>query len=435
MFFMKSIWQEKIRPQQYPKLQENKKTEVLVIGGGMAGILCALKLQEAGKDVILLEANRIGAGITAKTTAVLTAQHDFLYQDMIRSFNEETAKAYLHGNLDAITSFRELSKKIPCDFEDMPSVQFTTGNTDKLRREAETVNRLGFPAAYKGDWSFPHDTAGAVEYPGMAQVHPLKFLYGAAKELTIYEDSRVLNLSGTTAQLENCSVDAKQVIVATHFPFINRHGAYFMKLYQSRSYVIAIENVPDPGASLAELDGHGMYFRRYGKLLLVGGADHRTGKKTEGFAYLRKYIQSHFPKAEEKFAWANQDCMSLDGLPYVGMYSPNMPGVYVATGFNAWGMSNSMVAATVLTDQIMGRENPLTHILRPNRPVLKKQLFYNVGATIEDFAIPTTKRCPHLGCALRWNPQEHSWDCPCHGSRFEENGKLLDTPAQKDANI
>ena len=150
---------------------------------------------------------------------------------------------------------------------------------------------------------------------------------------------------------------------------------------------------------------------------------------------MRKYLKSHFPKAKEKFAWANQDCMSLDGLPYVGMYSPNMPGVYVATGFNAWGMSNSMVAATVLTDQIMGRENPLIQALRPNRPVLKKQLLYNVGATIGDFVIPTIKRCPHLGCALRWNPQEHSWDCPCHGSRFAENGKLLDTPSQKDANI
>ena len=126
--------------------------------------------------------------------------------------------------------------------------------------------------------------------------------------------------------------------------------------------------------------------------------------------------------------------MSLDGLPYVGAYSPNMPGVYVATGFNAWGMTNSMVAAKMITDQICGKENPLTQVLRPDRSILHKQLFCNIGETVANFVIPTVRRCPHLGCALRWNPQEHSWDCPCHGSRFTEDGKLLDTPAQRDKN-
>ena len=123
--------------------------------------------------------------------------------------------------------------------------------------------------------------------------------------------------------------------------------------------------------------------------------------------------------------------MTLDGLPYVGPYSPNMLGVYVATGFNAWGMTNSMVAAQILTDQICGKKHPLSYALRPNRSVLRKQLLVNLGETLIDFAIPTTKRCTHLGCALKWNPQEHSWDCPCHGSRFTEQGELLDTPAQK----
>ena len=127
--------------------------------------------------------------------------------------------------------------------------------------------------------------------------------------------------------------------------------------------------------------------------------------------------------------------MSLDGLPYVGAYSPAMPNVYVATGFNAWGMTNSMVAANVLTAQICGREHPLSEALRPDRGVIHKQLFSNLGATVADFVTPTVKRCPHMGCALKWNAAEHSWDCPCHGSRFDEKGKLLDTPAQKDADI
>lgn len=432
---MESVWQKEIGRARYPELKGERQTQVLVIGGGMAGVLCARALQQAGKDVILVEANRIGSGITARTTAVLTAQHDYLYQDMIRDHGFAAAKAYLRANLDAVKSFRKLSQKIPCDFEDMPSVQFTTGSLERLCREANVVKKLGFPAQYTEKVKFPTNATAAVEYPGMGQFHPLKFLQAAAQELQIFENSRVLDLQDTTAILENGTVRAEQVVVATHFPFINRRGFYFMKLYQSRSYVLALENAPDPGATLAELEGQGMYFRKCGDLLLVGGGDHRTGKKGGGFSYVQDYVRHHFPEARQKYAWANQDCMSLDGLPYVGAYSPNMPGVYVATGFNAWGMTNSMVAAKVLTDQICGRENPLSQALRPDRSVMRKQLLCNIGATVADFAIPTTKRCPHLGCALRWNPREHSWECPCHGSRFTEKGELLDTPAQKDAEI
>lgn len=432
---MKSVWCGEDRRTCYPSLKKDIQTQVLVIGGGMAGILCARKLRAAGMDVVLLEAERIGTGITAGTTAVLTAQHDFLYQDMIERFGEATAGAYLHGNLAAVQSFRELAKEIPCDFQDMPSIQFTAQEPERLRLEAETVNRLGFPAQYRSHIDLDIPAAGAVAYPGMGQFHPLKFLHGAAQGLRIYERSRVKRLEGTTAYLENGSVRAQQVIVATHYPFINRRGLYFIKLYQCRSYVLALENAPDPGASMAELGGQGMYFRRYGDLLLVGGGDHRTGKQGGGFRFLREYTRKYFPEAKERYAWANQDCMSLDGLPYVGRYSPNMPNVYVASGFNEWGMTNSMVAAELLTDMILGRENPLEEPLRPNRSVMHKQLWRNLGATLADFVTPTVKRCPHLGCALKWNPQEHSWDCPCHGSRFDEDGKLLDTPAQKDAQV
>lgn len=432
---MKSVWQQDDSKTHYPVFRGNKRTQVLVIGGGMAGVLCAYKLQEAGKDVVLVDAGRIGDGITARTTAVLTAQHDFLYQDMIRRFDENTARAYLYANLDAVRDFRNMARKISCDFEDISSIQFTIGNPERLRMEEEVVNRLGFAARFREDISFPADATGAVEYPGMAQFHPLKFLRAVAQKLQIYENSPVLDLDGTTAILRTGSIHAEQIVVATHFPFINRRGMYFIKLYQNRSCVLALENAPDPGAAMAELDGQGMYFRRYGELLLVGGGDHRTGKNYDGFGYLRAYVQANFPQAVEKFAWANQDCMSLDGLPYVGAYSSGIPGVYVSTGFNAWGMTNSMVAAQIIVDQINERENPLSEALRPDRSMLHKQLFCNLGATVADFATPTVKRCPHMGCALKWNSAEHSWDCPCHGSRFTEDGKLLDTPAQKDAKM
>ncbi len=430
---MESVWQKTDKRTWYPALKKDLETEILVIGGGMAGILCARKLQEAGKRVVVAEAERIGHGITARTTAVLTAQHDYLYQDMLKRFGEETARAYLQGNLDAVRGFREMSKKIPCDFEEAPSVQFSANDPARLELEVETVNRLGYPARFEERIPLHVPAVGAVIYPDMAQFHPLNFLMGAAEGLEIYEQSRVRDLDGTTAQLDNGKIRAQQVIVTTHFPFINRRGLYFMKLYQSRSYVLALENAPHIDVTLAELEGQGLYFRRYGELLLMGGGDHRTGKPGGGFDYLRRLAGQYFPDAKERYAWANQDCMTLDGLPYVGRYSSHMPGVYVSTGFNAWGMTNSMVAATLLTDMLLGRENPLEGALRPDRSVMRKQLLCNVGSTVADFAMPTTKRCPHLGCALKWNPQEHSWDCPCHGSRFAEDGKLLDTPAQRDA--
>ncbi len=432
---MESVWQKTDDRIKYPSLKKDIDTEVLVIGGGMAGILCARKLQDAGKKVVLVEAERIGSGITARTTAVLTAQHDYLYQDMEKDFGEETARAYLHANLDAVAEYRKLSKKIPCDFETLPSIQYTANDPARLEKEVQTVNRLGFSARFEDNIPLDVLAVGASVYPDMGQFHPLKFLMGAAEGLEIYENSRVLDLEGTTAKLEKCSICAKQVIVATHFPFINRHGLYFMKLYQNRSYVLALENASNPGATLEELEGLGLYFRPYGNLLLMGGGDHRTGKKGGGWEYLRTLARKYFPDSKERFAWANQDCMTLDGLPYVGQYAPGMPGVYVATGFNAWGMTNSMAAANLLRDMILGKENPLEKVFDPNRSMLHKQLWCNLGATVADFAIPTKKRCPHLGCALKWNPQEHSWDCPCHGSRFAEDGKLLDTPAQKDAEL
>lgn len=429
---MDSVWQEGKSKSRYPCLRNDINAQVLVIGGGMAGVLCAKNMAEAGKDVVLVEAERIGSGITAGTTAVLTAQHDYLYQDMVAQFGEETARAYLHGNLDAVEEFRRLAKDIPCDFEDMPSIQYTAAESERLRREAEVVQKLGFSAQFQKQIPLNVPASGAVVYPGMAQFHPLKFLAGAVKNLEIYENSRVLNLKGTTALLERGSVKAESVIVTTHFPLIDRRGLYFMKLYQNRSYVIALEDAPNPGATMAELKGQGIYFRPYGDLLLIGGGDHRTGKQGGGFDYLRAYIKQHFPEAKERYAWGNQDCMTLDGLPYVGRYSPNLPGVYVATGFNAWGMTNAMVSAKLLTDMLCGIQNPLEQALRPDRPMLHKQLWKNLGETVVDFAFPTTRRCTHLGCALRWNPREHSWDCPCHGSRFDKQGHVLDTPAQKN---
>jgi len=207
---------------------------------------------------------------------------------------------------------------------------------------------------------------------------------------------------------------------------------YFMKLYQQRSFVIALENAPQLGCTTVDMVENGIYLRNYKNMLLVGGGDSRTGTKGGGFSAVREFAGRAFPEAKEVYAWTNQDCMSLDGVPYIGRYSPHMPNVYVATGFNEWGMTSSMVAAEILTDQICRRTNKEADVFVPSRNMFTGQLFTNLGTTLAHFIMPTPKRCSHLGCALKWNPEEKSWDCPCHGSRFSEDGKVIQNPAMKN---
>ena len=173
----------------------------------------------------------------------------------------------------------------------------------------------------------------------------------------------------------------------------------------------------------------GMSFRNYNDLLLIGGGDHRTGKKGGGWQELREFAHRHYPQAKEQYHWATQDCMSLDGVPYIGPYSASTRDLYVATGFNKWGMTTSMVSAMILSDLVQGKKNPYAEVFSPSRSILHPQLAVNGFEAVVNLLTPTAKRCPHLGCALKWNPIEHTWDCPCHGSRFTEDGKLIDNPA------
>jgi len=432
---MKFLWEQDVTPPGFPALEGDQETDVLIIGGGMAGILCALKLQEAGADYLLVEGKTIGGGITKGTTAVLTAQHDTLYQDMIKKFGKDRSALYLKANLRAVKRFRRLSERISCNFEDKPSVMYSLHDRMLMERETAAVRSLGFDAELTADTPLPFPVAGAVRYPGMAQFHPLRFLYGAATGLNIYENTFVQELDGTVAVTERGRIRAKNVIIATHYPFVNGHGLYFMKLFQQRSFVIALENAPELGCTIEDAAENGVYLRNYNGLLLVGGGDRRTGGKGGGFAMPRAFAKRYFPEAREKYAWANQDCVSLDGVPYIGPYSAGLPDVYTASGFNLWGMTTSMVASEILGDMVMGRENPFAPAFAPDRRMFTGQLFSNMGTTLLNFVTPTAKRCSHLGCALKWNRSERSWDCPCHGSRFDQHGRLINNPAMKDSHV
>ncbi len=428
---MRSIWTTETEAKVFPKLMNSISTDTLVIGGGMAGILCAHELRAAGVDCVVLEADRVGLGITSGTTAVISAQHSVLYSDLIRRYGRETARGYLEANLRAVKRLSEAAWGIDCDFEMRPSMMYARIDADKMSREAEAVRSLGFDARFTDEIPLGIKAAGAVVFPDMAQFHPLKFLRAVAEKLTVYERSPVLKLKDMTAYTESGSVRAKNIVVASHFPFMDRRGLYFMKMRQKRESVMAVENAPGLDVTMVEDAEKGFFFRSYKNFLLVGCGNHDPGHDEEDFARIRLFLKEHIPGAREVCRWVNQDCFTLDEVPYIGRYSPATPHLYVATGFNAWGMSSSMLSAGIITDFITGHENKFAPIFDPARPMELKPLMDNSVHSAAGLLTPTLPRCTHLGCALKHNSTEHTWDCPCHGSRFAEDGTVITGPAVK----
>ena len=429
---MISLWQDGVTLPSFSSLTEDTKTNVLIIGGGMAGILTAYLLQKQGIPYLLVEKDRIGNGITKNTTAKITFQHGLLYHRIVKSDSYEKAKLYLNANRIAFSRLVKLCQKIDCDYAVKDNFVYTVGNRKKLENEMETLLRIGYHPKFHENLPLPIETAGAVSFADQAEFHLLKFLATIAKDLNIRENTFVREMVGNTAVTDHGRITAERVIVTTHFPFINKHGSYFLKLYQHRSYVIALENAQNVGGMYVDDDQKGLSFRNHQDLLLLGGGSHRTGKKGGNWEELRGVAKAYYPNAEEKYRWATQDCMSLDSLPYIGRYSKHTPNLFVASGFNKWGMTGSMLSALLLCDLVSDKHNDFEKLFSPSRSMMKPQLAINTAESIINLLTPTRKRCPHLGCALKYNAAEHSWDCPCHGSRFSENGKLLENPANGD---
>ncbi len=432
MVEMRSIWTENISLPQFKQLKGSKKTDVLIIGGGMAGILCAYFLEKAGVNYALVEGGRICSGITKNTTAKITSQHGLIYQKMLKSIGTERAKMYLDANQDAVRKYARLCRRMDCDYEVRHAYVYSRNDRKKLEDEADALARIGFQPRLTDQCELPFQTVGAVGFAEQASFHPLKFVSGIAKGLKIYENTFVKELKEQEAVTEHGEITFQKLIFATHFPIDNKHGMYPLKMYQHRSYVIALKDAQPLNGMYIDEAKHGMSFRSYREYLLMGGGSHRTGEKGGNWEEIRNCARLYYPNLDEKYYWAAQDCMTLDGIPYIGRYSRGLPGCYVATGFNKWGMTSSMAAASILTDLILEKENPYAQVFNPLRNMIKPQLFVNGATAVKNLLTVSGKRCPHLGCALKWNKTEHSWDCPCHGSQFDGFGKLLDNPATGD---
>lgn len=448
---MDSLWRKTTHISRRESVEADIRCQNVVIGAGMAGILIAYLLQKKGQEVVVLEAKEIGSGQTQNTTAKITSQHGCIYHKMIQNIGIDKAMGYTRANEAAIQLYKEIvtEEGIACHWEEMPSFLYSqkeSGN-EALKKETVAAKRLGIKAEYiRGEKvdDLPFGVMGAVKFEGQAQFHPLEFIKEIADKLTIYEHTKVLEVDDHFVITEKHVLVADHVIFATHYPFPIVPGYYFLRQHQSRSYVIAIEGEKVPKSldgMYYGIDQDGLSFRYADGKLLIGGGSHRTGKKKgkgeDGFCFLRKKINQYYPKAIEHACWAAQDCMPHDGIPFIGHFSMKHENWYVATGFQKWGMTFAMVAAMIISDLICGNKNPYAHVFSPQRLHVRagyKKLFVDIWESavglIKGVFAPKESRCTHMGCALEWNAEERTWDCSCHGSRYEKDGKQIDGPAQ-----
>ena len=425
----KSVWSIESDLPKFKTQECDLKTDVLIIGGGIAGILTAYFLEQSGVNYVLVEKEKICSGVTKNTTAKITYQHGLIYDKILKSYGKEIAYKYLKANFNAFDKYKGLCKNIDCDYEIKDNYVYSINDRQKIESEISALSKIGYRAEFCQSVEIPVNTVGAVKFPNQAQFNPLEFLSEICKGLNIYEDTFVRQMIGNTALTNKGKIFAKSVVCATHFPFINKHGSYFLKLYQHRSYVIALKNEQKLNGMYVDESGSGLSFRNYNDLLLLGGAGHRTGENKGCWRELRQFASKTYTDSKEKYYWATQDCMSLDSIPYIGNYSKNTPNFYVLTGFNKWGITSSMAGAMIINDLIIKGKSEYSDVFNPSRNILKPQLFVNGFETTKNLLSFSNKRCPHLGCALKWNKAEHTWDCQCHGSRFDNNGKVLDNPA------
>ena len=432
---MKSLWEEteKITPRKM--LDGDASTDVLIIGAGIAGLLCGYMLKEAGVSTITVEQNKVCSGVTKNTTAKITYQHGLIYDSLIKKEGFERASLYLKAQNKAKNKLFEILKNVPCDLERTASFVYSMDDKNRIIMEADALTRLGADATFHEKTELPFSVAGAVSVPDQAHFHPLKALKYLSKDQTVYENTKVLEVTADGARTNRGFIKAKKIIVATHFPFINKHGLYFLKMYQHRSYVLALSGAQKLSGMYVDEKDTGMSFRNYKDLLLLGGGDHRTGKNGGCFTEIEVAAKRFYPEAKEEYRWATQDCITLDRRAYIGRYSNNTPNMFVATGFNKWGMTSSMLSAMMLSDLVLEKENEYTSLFSPSRSILKPQILVNAAESVLGLLTPTAPRCSHLGCALKYNKTEHTWDCSCHGSRFSEKGKVINGPAMRDKKL
>lgn len=484
-----SVWIAGEPTTDYPPLAGDVTVDVAVVGGGITGLSTALMLASTGMRVAVIEARRVGAGVTGHSTAKLTALQGLVYRRLEQQFGPQAAGTYAAANLAGIEQVAawvdELA--IDCNFQRQPAYTFTCdpGRVDDVAREAEAARRAGLEAEFVTATQLPLPVLGAVRAARQAQFHPYRYCVRLAQALVergglIFEQTRAIDVrhgDPCEVQARRGIVRARQVVLATLLPFLDR-GGFFARTHPSRSYGIAVKletsapegmyiNVESPARSVRPLaDPQGM---------IVVGEDHKVGQDpdtTRRYAALESWARQWFPVTAVTHRWSAQDYIPADGLPFVGYLPLSSEKVLVVTGLNKWGLAMGTAAAALLVGLIAGRDHPwhalfdarranllesAQSLVAENLDVAKRFVgdrLHAIAAKNLDalpagegaIVIHDGKRwaayrepggavqavspvCTHMGCYLQWNSAERSWDCPCHGSRFDLTGEILQGPA------
>lgn len=400
-----SIWRsiDTAEKSDYGKMECMEMTDVAIVGGGLCGILCAWFLKDAGVDCILLDKNRIAGGTGKDAMAQVTSQHGLIYSKLVERDSVEKARMYFQANELAIQKYRELSEQINCDFEETSSYVYSKNDREKLEKEIDAVSRIGGKVEFCEATELPFATSGAVRFQGQAQLNPVKLMNGLVKELEKYQNIHVyegVEIDDWFRRAIWCGMHvtvADHIICTTHTPFYEKLGKYNRKLHREESCILALRNAQKMNGMYTDEAQGGLSFRSYGDLLLMTGGTYKTesGREVQEWEKLRKAAAMYYPEAKEMANWKVQDCFSLDGIPYIGSYASKRktPGLYVATGFNGWGMTSAMTAAMLLTETILkdkfgeAREAvnyPWKEVFSPERRILLPQYFSNIKDTISD---------------------------------------------------
>ncbi len=492
-----SVWLDTTPSTHFAALNQDLSADICVVGGGIAGLMTAYLLTEAGHKVVLIEAGRIVEDVTAYTTAKITSQHGAIYRYLIKNLGETKAKMYADANqagLKKIVSII-LENKIDCDLIKQSAYIYTEKyrNVPMLKKETESAKRLGLLATFTEATPLGFDK-GAVEFKNQAQFHPRKFLLFLAREISksgsIFENTRALDIKENRVVTDKGVVTAKHVVIATHFPFYDK-DRFYTKLFPHRSYVLGLKLKSEvPEGMYFSIDGDRNTMRNQvvdgERYLLIGGAMHQTvhgggtekaGEDADTYKYyqnVKQYADTRFKIDSVDYHWFTQDNHTLDRVPYIGKLSGDR-NIYVATGFGGWGMTTSAVSAMIITDLISGKVNPWAPVFDPTRKDYVRHTKTLIGENAKlarhllsrrlrkhSFDLPTgfesgegkiikvrgkkvgvykdkdgkihavSPICTHMGCMVNWNGTEKTWDCPCHGSRFNYDGKVIHGPALKD---
>ena len=482
----------------FPPLPGDLEVDVAIVGGGLVGLTAAELLRCAGKRVAVIEARKVGQQVTGRSTAKVTSQHGPIYHRLIKDFGEDGARTYGAANQAGIERIARFVEElgIDCEFERKAAYVYTRSDrhVGEIEAEVEAARRVGLPAGFVRECSLPFPIAGAVRFDDQAQFNPCKYLAALARAVAagdggrVFEGTRALSIEhGEPCRVttnRGGTVTARDVIVATHMP-INNVGLFYAKAYPYAHPMVAARidpaRAPDGMFISVETPTHSIRIARSSPdgaaYLVTVGDSYKTGHTDEGikaFEDLVRFVREEFGAPSIEYHWTNEDFNSMDGVPFIGRASSGSEHLFVATGFNAWGITSATVAGMILSDLIVGRANPWAGLFDATRtkPVAGGPSFVreNVSAGVhlvkgyvqgrprsiaevapgdgavlklngEQVAVHRDERgnvhavsavCTHLRCVVGWNPADRTWDCPCHGSRFDVDGGVIHGPATTD---